>query len=175
LGKNSKLKKLARTLLTTTCLTAAAACAGASTFLESSLVSGDFSNNLNSPTALPAGVTDVYGKVSPADLNDYFSIPGLTAGGSYFVTFEENFVNASLTLYDGTNQVAIAGPFNVGGTTAHIVPPSTIVEFGVNHAGAEFPVNYIVSFSTTSPEPGTLGLAGAALAGALTLRRRRKN
>jgi hypothetical protein len=51
--------------------------------------------------------------------------------------------------------------------------PDTTLVFGVHTLEAT--VNYTVSLTQETPEPGTLSLAGMALAGALALRRRKKN
>jgi len=171
MGKDNKFKKLARTLLTTTCLTVAAGAASATTFLEPSIGGGDFSNTLGGANALPAGTDVVKGAVAfVTDSADFFNIPGLTIGATYYLSFATSTGGGSLRLYDGVSQ--IAGPFGPIANVPYITPVSPLY-FGV--ANNEGTFNYTVTFSQNSPEPGTMGVAGLALAGAWALRRRKKN
>jgi hypothetical protein len=168
MGTDNRFKKLARTLMATTCLTVAAGSASASVFLEPSFAGGDFSNNLSAPSALPVGTTQVQGAVNNGDHDDFFSIPGLTTGASYLLLFAGS--GGGLSVYDGLS--LIGGPFSNSVVTTFTSPDTTLV-FGVHTLEAT--VNYTVSLTQETPEPGTLSLAGMALAGALALRRRKKN
>jgi hypothetical protein len=175
MGKDHRLKKLARTLLATSCLTAAAGAANAATFVESSFAGGDFSNNLSSPSILNATYDTVVGSIdvtSISDGSDYFQIPGLVAGGSYFLTYSAvgGLPPASLRLYDGVSQ--IAGPLTNGASINVTVPLDQDLRFGI--VVGEGPSNYTVSFTENAPEPGTFGAAGMALAGTLALRNRKR-
>ena len=81
--KSARLKKIARHLLATTCLTAAAAgSAGATTITEGT----DFSNTFAGANALPIGTDVVNGSIWGAivsDPDDYFRFSGLLAGSSF--------------------------------------------------------------------------------------------
>ena len=171
MGKDHRLKKLARMLLTTTCLTAAADVGKAGTFAETI----DLSNSLSSPTSLGTIYDTVTGNVGgtiSVDPADYFSIPGLTVGGSYHVTFSDGNPSAGpqLFLYDGINQI-LSLPSS-GGAADVTVPLD--LRFGLQNAEAAS--SWTVGFTANAagaPEPGTMGAAAAALA-ALALRRRRR-
>jgi hypothetical protein len=175
MGKDHRLKKLARTLLATTCLTAATGAANAGTFVESSFAGGDFSNNLSSPSVLNATYDTVSGTLETpccTDSQDYFQIPGLIPGASYHLTFSfTGPLPLHLTLYDGLS--SIAGPFSGSANTNITAPLDSDLRFGID--SAEGPSTWTVGFATNAPEPGTMGLAATALASALALRRRRKN
>ena len=81
--KSARLKKIARHLLATTCLTAAAAgSAGATTITEGT----DFSNTFAGANALPIGADVVDGSIGGAivsDPDDDFRFSGLLAGSSF--------------------------------------------------------------------------------------------
>jgi hypothetical protein len=176
MGKDSRLKKLARTLLTTTCLTAAAGAAHANTFLESSFGGGDFSNVLTSPSNIGVTADVVQGTLETpccTDTADFFQIPGLVAGAKYTLSYVQNsgFSGVLLQLYDGTT--TFSGPYGSGSVTTITVPVDNNLVFGI--AGSEGPSSYTIGFAAQAPEPGTLGLAATALASALALRRRKKS
>ena len=171
MGKDRTLKKLARTLLATTCLTAAGSASGA-TFLEATFGGGDFSNNLNSPSVLAQTYDQVSGTLETpccTDVADYFQIPGLTVGASYLLTFTTGNV-PQLTLYDGLTP--LSGPYSNGASVNITVPDSNLV-FGINNA--EGAAAWTVGFTSSAPEPGTLALAATALASTLAMRRRKKS
>jgi len=171
MGRDHKLKKLARMLLTTTCLTAAANVGKAGTFAETV----DLSNSLSSPTSLGTIYDTITGNVGgtiSVDPADYFSIPGLTVGGSYHVTLSDGLPSAGpvLNLYDGLTQIL---QIPAAGGAADLTVPLDL-RFGLQNA--EGASSWTVTFTANAagaPEPGTMGAAAAALA-ALALRRRRK-
>ncbi len=180
--KSARLKKIARHLLATTCLTAAAAgVAGATTFTEST----DFSNTFAGANALPIG-TDVvngslFGSLAP-DNDDYFQFSGLLAGSSFSLSastpdtgwFGNFFVFSSSQSQIGSAQpLQNATPANVGG----IVPLDGILVVDVGLVEGFGAAAYTVSLTAPlaqTPEPSTLAGVGLGLAGALALRRRQK-
>ena len=91
-------------------------------------------------------------------------------GASYALSFLDsgNGITA-LTLYDGLSPYA--GDYFTG-ATANITATSDL-RFGI--LNGEFGTsNWTVGFTANAPEPGTMGAAGLAIAGALAWRRRRK-
>src|SRR4051812_43057138 len=80
------LKRFARGLLTTTCLTAAAtgmAQAGIVNEGGNGGATDSFGNTFALVTALPGGTTEVIGGINPAGDNDFFRFSGLLAGAGY--------------------------------------------------------------------------------------------
>ncbi len=170
------LKKFSRTLLATTCLTVAGAAASQAAVLTEST---DLSNSVSSPTILDPSINTVIGNFSdgsPANFNfdpaDYFQFTGLTPGSSFTLNWTPNGyvtlraydpANTSTPLIDYTSPNA--STFN--GT----VPNSGALTVGaINSEGMGFQVSL-----SGVPEPGTLSVTGLALAGALALRRKKKN
>src|ERR1700755_2747797 len=102
MGKNSRLKKLARHLLATTCLTAgAAAMADATTVTETISGVGDYGNSFGAVTLLPNGTRTVNGVVGgiltgtdALDFNDYIEIGGLLGGSSFSFSASMSSQNA---------------------------------------------------------------------------------
>src|ERR1035438_2743209 len=89
MGKNTRLKKLARRLLATTCLTAgAAALANAQVVTEGSGgAPADFGNTLGAAYLLPDGTIQVNGGVSfGSDPADFFTFQGLAGGTGFSFT-----------------------------------------------------------------------------------------
>ncbi len=183
--KSARLKKIARHLLATTCLTVAAVgVAGASTFTEGS----DFSNTFAGANALPIG-TDVvngslFGSLAP-DNDDYFRFSGLLAGSSFSLnasTPDSGWLGNLLVFSSSQSQIGTtqalhnSAPANASG----IVPLDGILVVDVAFSEGTGPDAYTVSLTAPldqtaqTPEPSTLAGVGLGLAGALALRRRQK-
>lgn len=95
-NNTSTIKRLARELLTTTCLTVAATGAAQGATINESGNFGatdQFGNSFGTAFALPAGTDRVFGAISPTGGdNDFFAFSGLAAGTAYsFVGTYENF------------------------------------------------------------------------------------
>jgi MYXO-CTERM domain-containing protein len=88
LDRKSKFKSLAKTLLATTCLTAATAAAGTAGTVDESQIDGGFGAAFNTATLLAGGTTTVTGQLCGdcSNLDDFFAIPGLTPGHIIQVT-----------------------------------------------------------------------------------------
>jgi hypothetical protein len=157
-----KFKKFARTLLASTCLTAAA---HATTLAEPP----DFSNSPSSPAAIPAGTTLIQGSLSnQGDFSDYLIWMGLTPGTVLNFTFSRTGTG----LY-GYSQNGLGFSSLVDGANSVTVGPSGEVSFALELEGT--PGSYSLDFGAAVPEPGTLttlGLGAAAIA--LAARRKRK-
>ena len=106
-----------------------------------------------------------------ADIADYFEFPSLIPGAAYLLTFTAVGQPLQLKLYDGTT--LLSGPYGDGASANITVPLDPDLRFGID--GAEGPGSYTVGFSTSAPEPGSMGLAATALTSALAMRRRRKS
>jgi hypothetical protein len=185
--------KFARTLLATTCLTAAsggAALAGTISYTEGSAPApGTFSTNFSGAltTSLPAatipGITNVSGSVNGEDSLAFFELTGLGTG-TFTLTATEfsEFGEAAVTvLTDG--DAVLEGPtdFDEGEMASFgsmSIPSDGNLVIEVEQL-MESPSNFTVSVDTTAstatvPEPSTIATVGLGLAGALTLRRRRR-
>ena len=173
MDKNSKLKKLARTLLATTCLTVAAGSAPAAVITEATFApGGDFSNNLNSPTVLTGGTDTILGTIGTSpDFNDIFELLGLVAGGSYHITLaSSSSFTPFLNFYDSSFNF-LPGSLSPGQSVDFVAPADGNLVFNLGSEGVS---NYTVTLTPNFvPEPATFGLVGAALAGALALRRKK--
>ena len=172
-GKSKSLKKYARHLLATTCLTVAATTAQATTFSEGV---NDFGNTFAARTGLPGGTTQVFGGVNPGnDFDDFFFFSGLPLGGAFtFTGLYEGAVNVSV-LTNGNS--VINGNSNLSNppTMTGTVPGDGILVIGAH--GFEGTAFYdlrldVVGGTSQIPEPATAGLAGLALASAVALRRK---
>jgi hypothetical protein len=162
MNSNAKLKKLARTLLATTCLTAGAAVASASTFNEVT----DFTA-FPTVTLLGSGIDVVNGSLGAPDFDDYFQISGLTPGDLYKVTFASVASDFMYLRNSSGGQISFLAP-SQSVTTAGL--PDGIFNFEAQFEGGSGA--YTVTLSdVTAPEPGTLALTGLAAAALLSRRR----
>ncbi len=169
---SASLKKLARKLLTTTCLTAiATGAAQATTFNESTIT--DFSNNFPGANVLPAGTDRVIGGLSPLVVDsDFFKWSGLLAGDIYTLTSGGYVGMVNVTTYNSAQGVLNAQSTNPA-TLTGIIPGDGMLVVGVTPFEG---TNYDFSLKTNSPtpEPATFAGVGLALAGALALRSKSK-
>ena len=175
--KTSRLRKFARHLLATTCLTVAAAGIGQATTLTEST---DFGNTFGAATPAPVGTDVVDGEISGSgDFSDFFTFTGLSGSSAFSFTITTPTSNffANATVFDSFSNV-LAGPafFNssAGGTGNGFVPGDGILVVGVN--GGEGTGTYTFSLTAPQavPEPSTVVGLGLGLAGGLALKRRRK-
>lgn len=164
------LKKLARQLLTTTCLTAAAAgAANAGTVNESTFT--DFSNSFGGANELPLYTDRIIGQMNPSGDLDFFKLTSLVAGSGYTITGSYTSAQSVAVLNSGggsLNGLSI-NPASLIGT---VPADGTLVIQVLNQeavASYDFTVN-----AQTVPEPSTGVAAALGLAGAWALRRRLK-
>ena len=182
--KNRRLKKLARHLLATTCLTAgAAALANAQVVTEGvPPAPADFGNTFGAAYLLPDGTTQVNGTVEfGSDPADFFTFQGLEAGSTFSFTASSTLTRViDLDLFNSTDtQLGSTDSFSstesaVGSGT---VPTDGTLTFEPFIPGAGEGIRtYSVDLTATSasPEPGTLGVMGLGLAAGAALVRRRK-
>ncbi len=163
------MKKLARELLTTTCLTAVAAGAGqAATFNESTLP--DFNNTFASANTLPGGTDVVLGSISPSSDNDFFQFTGLLGGGTYTLSgiYEGAATYQILNSAGGVLNTAVTNPASFTGT----IPGDGILVVGVTQNEQVALYDLTLSAPTAVPEPSTAAAVALALAGGLALRRK---
>ena len=168
------LKKFARHLLTTTCLTAAAAgVASAGTINESSVPGADFGNTFGVANVLPVGTDGVIGGVNTSD-NDFFRFSGLLGGGAYTLTgVYTGFATYSiLNSSQGVLNPGQSNPASFSGT----IPGDGILVVSVQQN--EQLGTYDLTLAAPQapggvPEPATLTGVGLGLAGAWALRRKR--
>ncbi len=167
--KKAALKKLARHLLTTTCLTAAAtSVAHAGTINETV----DFSNTFGGANALPVGTTEVLGSINPQNDTDFFQFTGLLGGGSYSLAgFYEGSLKVGLLDSANTFLHSLA---NNPPTFTGTVPGDGILVVEV--AGNEQIAAYDLQLTAQSgtPEPSSVAAVATGLAGAWALRRKLK-
>lgn len=166
--KPGALKKLARELLTTTCLTAVAAGAAQAATVNETV---DFNGSFATANVLPLGTDRVLGSINPSGDNDFFQFTGLLGGGAYSLAglYE---ASASYTVFNSAGVV-----LNVETTNPPLFT-GTIPGDGILVVGVE--QNEQISFydltltapTTGVPEPSTAVGVGLALAGALALRRK---
>lgn len=166
------IKKLARELITTTCLTAAAAGAvQAATFNETSLT--DFSNTFGAANVLPAGTNRVLGAITaPGDPGDYFKFTGL-AGGSAFSIAGAYTGSAIYDVLDSSGAAIVASSINPATITGDI-PTDGILIVHVNQTEVAATYDLTFNANTSVPEPSTAAIAGLGVAGAWLLRKRSK-
>ena len=169
------LKKFARRLLTTTCLTAAAVGAAHAGTINESIV-GDFSNTFAGAgltnSLLPNGTNVVNGGLNPSGDLDFFTFQGLSAGTSF--TLAGTYENGQfVTLYNSA-QTALTVQASNPPTLTGIVPGDGMLVVGVTNQ--EQVTGYSFTLTATpaaTPEPSTIVGGGLGLA-ALALRRKRK-
>jgi hypothetical protein len=179
--RTTKLKRLARHLLATTCLTAGST-AMATTVSEPP----DFGTTFGTATDLPNGTTMVDGSVQfPGDTNDFFTFQDLVPGTEFFFTatltsatngLELNLLTSGDAALPGSsNPYSFATSLPASATVD--APSDGIIVFDVLTGGGEGPArayNITVNTATYVPEPGTLGAMGLGLAAGAALTRRRK-
>jgi PEP-CTERM motif len=177
-GSTTALKKLARRLLTTTCLTvAASASAHAGLLLETSAPGSDFPGSFGAAYVLPAGTTEVQGSLaSPTDNFDFFEFTGLLGGTAYSFanTYGGGGFGLNMEVLNSSQSVLNAyasTPASFSGT----IPGdgALVVEMFLSSGEGVTTYDTTLTAQSAAPEPGTLGTLGLALAGALTLRRKR--
>jgi MYXO-CTERM domain-containing protein len=169
------VNKLTRVLMGTTCLTIAAAVpAAAGTITETS----DFSNNLPGAALLLSGTDTVIGRLdccSTDDYLDFFTFQGL-ASGDYTFTFATGshfWDRSSAGLYLlGSSTPSFTGILNT--SQSFHLGESGNVTVGVNLDGESAAYTATLAPDVAqAPEPSTLLLGAAGLAGALAWRRKR--
>jgi hypothetical protein len=184
LQRAPKLKRLARHLLTTTCLTAGVAGCAYATGLNVTGLSP--STNESSPTieTVGTGANSVSGTTNEG--SNYIEFEGLPAGStlgsiSFVFTNNSSFSEYSLTILNSSDTV-LSGPVGVpaGGsdTPSSVVIPSNgdiVVDFGECECSSGFTIT--LNDPSSVPEPAALGGVGLGLAGigALARRRRKQN
>jgi hypothetical protein len=172
------LKKFARGLLATTCLTiASSGAARAGTYTEAA----DFSNSSLTPFVLPSDTNIVTGTLFfSTDTADWVEFTNLL-GGSLFTlnaTTPTSFFFPTVNVLDDKQaQVAGPGAFSSGSDAnlgPALVPADGNLIVGVSTAGTEGAAGYTITLNAQQsvPEPGTLGSVGLALA---FLWRRKRN
>jgi hypothetical protein len=176
--RTTQLKRLARHLLATTCLTAGTAMATTVTEPPS------FGTTFATATALPAGTTMVEGGVTMTggDLNDYFEFEGLVPGTGFDFTASTTSSGLSLNLLNSADAALPSSTDPYTFTTSlpasvDVTAPSDgIIVFDVVSPGGEGLRSYTIAVNTATfvPEPGTLGAMGLGLAAGAALTRRRK-
>lgn len=179
--KNARLKKIARHLLATTCLTAAVAgMASATTITETS----DFSNVFAGANVLPIGTDVVHATVGFVngvnDPADYFQLKGLFAGSAFSLQAmtsdalagNMNIYSSSQSPIGSANGSANFFFTNQNASVSGIVPADGILVVGITDG--EGSGAYTVNLLNTAPEPSTLVGAGLGLASVVALRRKRK-
>jgi hypothetical protein len=148
------IKKLARTLLASSCLTVAA---HATTLSEPP----DFSNDINMATSIPAGTTLIQGSLEGQnDFSDQLIWMNLTPGSILNFSFSRtgSGIYGYAPVTSGNNPLA-------DGANSVTIGPDGVVRFELYLEGT--PGNYALDFGSAVPEPGTLttlGLGAAAIA-----------
>jgi PEP-CTERM motif len=170
--KTSTLKRLARRLLTTTCLTAAAA-----TMAVAGPYTGPYGSTMGTApdvgTSTPvSGSENVYGQ------QQWFEFTGLTAGTT--ITIQDLAGSGSSLNWALLSDTSVSLASNNLGVGASVTPSFSLPGDGnvfveivaTNESGNNWQVT--LNPGTSTPEPGTLGAVGIGLAGLGALARRRR-
>src|SRR3982074_422546 len=106
-GIRKSVKKLARTLLATTCLTVAAGRAALAGTIDES-VFGEFSKLSSSPSIMPAGTTIVNGSLSSIgpDTIDWVEFINLLGGSTFDLTATDS-ANANIQILSDTSSTIV--------------------------------------------------------------------
>ena len=185
-----KSPRLVRTLLATTCLTAATGTAAfAGTITEGTLPGPTNFPSVSPGFLLPVGTDTVFGtKESQAD-SDWFEFQGLQAGSPFslnaFFVPAGSEVGLRVNVFDTSNNLLGSasleqGQVNGGNAISGTVPVDGNLITNIFSCNCLFPTgNYEVQLTaqttTATPEPSTLPVLGLAAASALAWRRKRKN
>jgi hypothetical protein len=182
--KSTRMKRLARHLLATTCLTAgAAALANAQVVTEG--IGGapaDFGNTFGAAYLLPDGTTQVNGTVEiGSDPADFFTFQGLQGGTGFSFTATSTLTRTiGLDIFNSSDSQLGATDFfssAEAGSGIGTVPSDGTLTFELfpNGSGEGLRTYSVNLTATSTPEPGTLGAMGLGLtAGAAALARRRR-
>jgi hypothetical protein len=189
MGKHTRLRKLAKHLLATTCLTAGVAgMVGAQTVNESA----DFGSTFANASSLPAGTRTVNGGLDTIfgadsfDSADFVKFSGLLGGSTFSFTGTIPVPAAIDIDVFSSSQAAITsvGFSGLGAAGSNVVPLDGILVFDIRTANSEVRTADTYSLSLTAtdapspaPEPATIagmGLGLAVVAG-FARRRRKKN
>jgi hypothetical protein len=169
----SAVKKFARQLMTTTCLTAAAVgAAHAGVINETSVPGGDFSNTFGGANVLPVDTTEVIGQINPSGDTDFFEFSGLTAGGAYSLTGIYTNI-AQYGIFDSSDNPLNALTDNPASLSG-VIPGDGILVVEVQSNEQVAGYDLTLDPSSGAPEPASMAGAGLGLAGAWLLRRKRK-
>ena len=168
--KTAAFKKMARKLLTTTCLTAAATgAAQATTFTETT----DFGNTFLTNTLLPVGTDRVIGNLDLEGI-DFFKITGLVAGSNYTLTGV--YVGSQyLTVFDSAQGILNAQAVRPASVSGIVPGDGMLVIRSANEEGGQsYDLTLTATTNTATPEPATFGGVGLALASVLAMRAKSK-
>jgi hypothetical protein len=180
MGHNSdriqkSLKKFARGLLATTCLTAlAGVSAKAVTITEPPELSHAFPGTVfNVGTD---GVDVVNGQLGAVgDTDDYIQLTGLLGNAGFTLTGNAQAGLAQMAVFSSSNSQIVGLTF-MPATVSGTVPGDGILVLQAHDF--EVAGNYSLTLTAapaTAPEPSTVAGVGLALAGALAWRRRKQN
>lgn len=181
MNRSARLKKLASHLLAAICLTAGTSQAT----VESE--PPNFGTTFLTATDLPLGTTMIEGTVQfPSDTDDFFVFQNLQPGTGFDFTasttstgLEVDLLTSADTPLPGNANPYIFTASDPNIATGITAPSDGQIVFEVFTGNAEGPARaYTISVDsvTYTPEPGTLGAMGLALAAgaAVALRRRKK-
>jgi hypothetical protein len=173
--RHPAVDKVARTLLASTCLTAASGAAVAGVINESTFAQGgDFPGTFPG-SLLPVGTTVVDGTLTAND-TDFFEFQGLVANTAWSITVHSSYEGAFFDVFNSADTSLASRTINL--ETGSDVLSGTVPGNGdlvVELANPSTPViDYqAVITSTLTPEPAPWAGTGLALAGALAWRRKR--